>query len=297
MPLAVLIALIKSLRPTQWTKNGLLFVGYIFSIQHGHSLTDLLRVIASFAIFCGASGSIYLINDVVDREQDRLHPRKRERPIASGALPVPVAVIAAGLLMAGGVWTAFLLNTPFGILTLGYIVLTLSYSAGLKRLVIIDVLALTGGFVIRAVAGAKVIDVPISSWLLLCATLLALFLGLAKRRGELVSLDLNGANHRKTLAEYTIPMLDQMLGVTASSTLMAYCLYTFTAVSVVTGKPNPAMMLTVPFVVYGLFRYLFLIHAGSTTDSPELVLLKDKPMLFNMVLYVIVAFSALMLTR
>ncbi len=293
----MLIALIKSLRPTQWTKNGLLFVGYIFSIQHGHSLTDLLRVIASFVIFCGVSGSIYLINDVVDREQDRLHPRKRKRPIASGALPVPVAIVAAGLLMTGGVWTAFLLNAPFGILTLGYIVLTVSYSAGLKRLVIIDVLALTGGFVIRAVAGAKVIDVPISSWLLLCATLLALFLGLAKRRGELVSLDLNGANHRKTLAEYTIPMLDQMLGVTASSSLMAYCLYTFTAVSVVTGKPNPAMMVTVPFVVYGLFRYLFLIHADSITDSPELVLLRDKPMLLNMVLYVITALVALMLTR
>ena len=293
----MLIALLKSLRPTQWTKNGLLFVGYLFSIQHGHSLLDLLRVIAAFAIFCGVSGSIYLINDVVDREQDRLHPRKCKRPIASGALPVPVAIITSGLLMAGGIWAAFLLNAPFGILTLGYIVLTLSYSAGLKRLVIIDILALTGGFVIRAVAGAKVIDVPISSWLLLCATLLALFLGLAKRRGELASLDLNGANHRKTLAEYTIPMLDQMLGVTASSTLMAYCLYAFTSVSVVTGKPNPAMMVTVPFVVYGLFRYMFLIHAGSITDSPELVLLKDKPMLLNMVLYVIAAFAALMLTR
>lgn len=291
------IALIESLRPKQWTKNGLLFVGYLFSLQHGHSLTDLLRVIASFVIFCGVSGSIYLVNDVVDREHDRLHPRKRKRPIASGALPVPAAISAAGALMAGGIWTAFLLNAPFGILILGYIVLTLSYSAGLKRLVIIDVLALTGGFVIRAAAGAKVIDVPISSWLLLCTTLLALFLGLAKRRSELVSLDIKGANHRKTLAEYTIPMLDQMLGITASSTLMAYCLYTFTAVSVVTNKPNPAMMVTVPFVIYGLFRYLFLVHTGSTTDSPELVLLKDKPMLINMALYVVAAVAALMLTR
>ncbi len=291
----MLIALLKSLRPAQWTKNGLLFVGFIFSIQQGHTIKELLTVIAAFAVFCGVSGAIYLVNDIADREQDRLHPRKSKRPIAAGELSVPAAIVAAVVLMAAGIWCAFALNTPFGILTLAYIILTLSYSACLKHYVIVDVLALTGGFVIRAVAGAKVIMVPISSWLLLCATLLALFLGLAKRRGELMSLEEGGANHRKTLGEYTAPMLDQMISVTASTTLMAYCLYTFSAVSRVTGKPNPAMMITIPFVVYGLFRYLLLIHTSNAGASPEAVLIKDKPMLINLLLYVAAAVAGLLI--
>jgi 4-hydroxybenzoate polyprenyltransferase len=291
----LLIALIQSLRPKQWTKNGLLFAGYLFTIQQGHSVGELLRVAAAFGIFCGVCGATYIINDTVDAEADRKHPRKCKRPIASGAVPIPVALVFACLLLAGGVWGAFRLNLPFGVLTIAYLVLTLSYSAFLKHHVIIDVLVIAALFVIRAVAGAKVISVPISSWLLLCTTLLALFLGLAKRRSELMSLQDGGLGHRKTLGEYTAPMLDQMLSVTASATLMAYCLYTFTSVSVATGKPHPAMMVTIPFVVYGLFRYMFLIHSRNVGGSPEQVLLEDKPMLLNLLLYVVAAIAALKL--
>lgn len=290
----MLIALLQSLRPKQWTKNGLLFAGYLFTIQQGHHISELLRALAAFAIFCGISGAAYIINDVADINRDRIHPQKRKRPIASGALPISVAVVAAGILIAVGLWCAFVLHFRFSLLVLGYLILTLAYSAKLKHVVIIDVLALTAGFVIRAVAGAEVINVPISSWLLLCATLLALFLGLAKRRNELLSLE-NGGEHRKTLGEYTAPMLDQMLTVTASATLMAYCLYTFTSVSLVTGSSHPALMITIPFVVYGLFRYMFLIHTRNAGGNPELVLLEDKPMFINLVLYIAAAVVALKL--
>lgn len=291
----MLIALIRSLRPKQWTKNGLLFAGYLFTIQQGHSSGELLKVVASFGIFCAVSGATYVINDVVDIECDRIHPRKCKRPIANGSLPVPAAVAASVLLLGASVWLAFRLGVGFGALTLAYLVLTLSYSASLKHIVIVDLLAIAAGFVVRAVAGAVVISVVISPWLLLCTTLLALFLGLAKRRSELLTLENGGLGHRKTLGEYTAPMLDQMLSVTASATLMAYCLYTFTAVSAVTGKPHPAMMITIPFVVYGLFRYMFLIQSRNAGGSPELVLLEDKPMLLNLLLYVVAAIIALKL--
>ena len=291
----MLIALIRSLRPKQWTKNGLLFAGYLFTIQQGHSTADLLKVIASFGIFCAVSGATYMINDVVDIECDRIHPRKCKRPIASGSLPVTAATVAAVLMLGVSIWLAFRLGTAFGAITVAYLALTLSYSARLKHIVIVDVLAIAAGFVARAVAGAVVIHVAISPWLLLCTTLLALFLGLAKRRSELLTLENGGLDHRKTLGEYTAPMLDQMLGVTASATLMAYCLYTFTAVCATTGKLHPAMMITIPFVVYGLFRYMFLIQSRNAGGSPELVLLEDKPMLLNVVLYVVAAVIALKL--
>ena len=236
------------------------------------------------------SGACYIINDLLDAERDRKHPRKCKRPIASGAVSVGAALIFAVMVMAASVWGAFQLTVPFGALTLSYLVLSLTYSAALKHVVIVDLLALAAGFVIRAVAGAVVIGVAISPWLLLCTTLLALFLGFAKRRSELVTLENGGQQHRKTLSEYSAPMLDQMLSVTASTTLMAYCLYTFTGN---TGEHHPMMMITIPFVVYGLFRYLFLIHTKNAGGSPELVLLEDNPMLLNVLLYVIAAVVAL----
>lgn len=289
----MLVALIRSLRPKQWTKNSLLFAGYLFTIQQGHTQKELLSVISAFAIFCVVSGATYIINDVVDVERDRTHPRKCKRPIASGAISVPTALVFAVLILTAAIWGSFRLNTSFGAMTVAYLALTLFYSAVLKHVVIVDLLTIAALFVIRAVAGAVVIGVAISSWLLLCTTLLALFLGLAKRRSELMTLQDGGLEHRKTLGEYTAPMLDQMLSITASTTLMAYCLYTFTAVSISTGKPHPAMMITIPFVVYGLFRYLLLIQSKNAGGSPELVLLEDKPMLLNVVLYVIAAVAAL----
>lgn len=289
----MLIALLKSLRPKQWTKNGLLFAGYLFTVQQGHTREELLRVVAAFAVFCAVSGASYVVNDIADAERDRKHPRKCKRPIASGAVSIPIALVFAGMVLALAVWESFRLSALFGAMTVSYLVLTLAYSASLKHVVIVDLLAIAAGFVIRAVAGAVVIMVAISPWLLLCTTLLALFLGLAKRRSELLTLENGGLDHRKTLGEYSAPMLDQMLSVTASTTLMAYCLYTFTAVSSATGKPHPAMMVTIPFVVYGLFRYMFLIQSKNAGGSPELVLLEDKPMLLNVLLYIIASVIAL----
>lgn len=286
----MLSALIRSLRPKQWTKNGLLFAGYLFTIPQGHSATELLRVVYAFGVFCAVSGASYIINDVVDLERDRSHPRKCKRPIASGALPVGVAVLFAVLVLGGSAWGAFSLGAAFGAMTVGYLALTLAYSAILKHVVIVDLLTIASLFVIRAVAGAVVIGVAISPWLLLCTTLLALFLGLAKRRSELLTLENGGLEHRKTLGEYTAPMLDQMLGVTASTTLMAYCLYTFTGN---TGASHPAMMITIPFVIYGLFRYMLLIQSRNAGGSPELVLLEDRPLLLSVLLYVIAAVVAL----
>ena len=288
------IALLSSLRPKQWTKNGLLFAGYLFTIQQRHPTEDLLKVIAAFAVFCAVSGGCYVINDIADAERDRKHPRKCKRPIASGAVSVGTALVFALLLLAVSIAGSFRLGIRFGALSAGYLILSLAYSASLKHVVIVDLLTIAAGFVIRAVAGAVVISVYISPWLLLCTTLLALFLGLAKRRSELLTLDNGGLNHRRTLGEYSAPMLDQMLSVTASATLMAYCLYTFTATSS-TGKAHPAMMITIPFVVYGLFRYMFLIQSKNAGGSPEAVLLEDKPMLLNMALYVAAAVLALTL--
>lgn len=287
----MLIALIQSLRPKQWTKNALVFAGYLFTIQQGHSSIELARVVAGFGIFCGLSGATYLINDLADISRDRKHPVKCKRPIASGTLPVPAALAFSIVILAGCVYGAYRLGIYFGCITSAYLVLTLLYSAILKNLVIVDVLTIAAGFVIRAVAGAFVIDVRISPWLLLCSTLLALFLALAKRRNELVSLE-NGQEHRKTLGDYSAPMLEQMLSISASATLMAYCLYTFSP-SPITGKPHVAMMVTIPFVVYGLLRYMFLIHSRNAGGSPELVLLEDRPMLLNVVLYVVAAALAL----
>lgn len=288
----MLLSLIKCLRPKQWTKNGLLFAGYLFTTPLGHSLDELLRVTAAFVVFCGVSGATYIINDVLDVDRDRKHPRKCKRPIASGAVPISVALCFAVVVAAVSLYYAFRLSVGFGGMAVSYLVLTLTYSTALKHIVIVDLLALASGFVIRAVAGAVVIDVKISPWLLLCTTLLALFLGSAKRRSELVALADGGQEHRKTLSEYKAPMLDQMLSITASTTLMAYCLYTFTGD---TGTRHPLMMITIPFVVYGLLRYLFLIQTKNAGGSPELVLLEDKPMLVNVLLYVAAAVIALRL--
>lgn len=294
----MLTALIFSMRPKQWTKNALLFAGYLFTIQHGHSIAELVRVCAAFAIFCGISGATYLINDVIDIRRDAEHPTKRKRPIAGGRLPVTVAVGAASVVVSAALTGSFQLGPLFFYSAVAYLALSLSYSTILKQLVIVDVLCIAAGFVVRAVAGSFVIDiegdslqgrVSISQWLLLCSTLLALFLGLAKRRSELLTLE-DGHKHRATLGQYTAPMLDQMLNVSASATLMAYCLYTFTGS---TGTNHPAMMVTIPFVVYGLFRYMYLIQSRNAGGSPELVLLEDKPMLLNMLLYVIAAALAL----
>lgn len=287
-------ALVRSLRPAQWTKNLLVFAGYLFTIGQAHPLRTLLIVTAAFAVFCAVSSAGYLVNDVMDAERDRRHPRKRERPIASGRVSPSAALWFAGALLVCSLVAAFALGRGFGLVVAGYLALTLAYSTGLKHIVIVDLLAIAAGFVLRAAAGAVVINVRISPWLLVCTTLLALFLGLAKRRSELVSLEEDAQNHRRTLDQYTAPMLDQMLNISAAAALMAYFLYTFAPGSE-TAQHHPYMMITVPFVIYGLFRYLYLIHTVNAGGSPERVLLEDRPTLVNMALYVVAAAVALKL--
>jgi 4-hydroxybenzoate polyprenyltransferase len=274
-----------SLRPRQWTKNLLLFAGLIFS-QHLFSPSYLYRSVLGFAIFCGISGTVYIINDVMDLKQDRAHPLKSKRPLASGKLSVVWALILAGLLGGACVWLSFRLSVTFGCMVSFYLFLMTSYSALLKKVVILDVLIIASGFVLRAAAGAEVIGVPISSWLLICTTFLALFLALCKRRHELVLLGENARDHRQILGEYSAYLLDQMISVVTASTVMAYALYT-TSKETIDKFNTRNLVFTVPFVLYGVFRYLYLVHKKEMGGSPELVLLKDKGMIINILLYLV----------
>jgi 4-hydroxybenzoate polyprenyltransferase len=272
--------LLKTMRPKQWTKNLIIFAGIIFA-QKIFQPELLLRTAYAFAAFCILSGSVYIINDLVDIDKDREHPTKKNRPLASGMLSAATAtafvVLSAGASLAG----AFLINLNFGFVALAYFVLTLAYSFKLKDIVIIDVLIIAMGFIFRAIAGAVVIRVDISPWLLVCTFLLALFLALNKRKHELLLLEDNAQTHRRILQEYRPEMLDQMISVVTSSTVMAYCLYTFTS------GHSIYLMATIPFVIYGVFRYQYLIHQKDIGGSPETALLKDLPMLVNILLWVV----------
>lgn len=301
----MVVGLLKSLRPKQWSKNLLVFAGLLFTIQQRHPPGTLFTVLAAFGLFCAVSGATYIFNDVLDMERDRKHPRKCNRPIACGAISKKAAIIFAAILLAGAIYASFRLDIYFAILISAYFILSAAYSISLKHVVIVDLFVIAAGFVIRAVAGAVVVRaidpvtqavyrVEISPWLLVCTSLLALFLGLAKRRSELTTLEDGALAHRITLSQYNIPMLDQMLSISAATTLMAYCLYTFTPLSK-TGQAHPYLMMTIPFVIYGLFRYLFLVHGKNAGGQPELILLEDKPLLINVILYVITAVIALKL--
>ena len=269
--------LLISVRPGEWIKNTFVFAGLVFS----RKLTDPSAVIASvtaFAIFCALAGAVYLINDVTDRERDRQHPRKRERPIASGALSPQTALMAAGLLAATGLVGAWMLGATFGIVATSYLGLLALYSGPLKHIVIIDVLTIAIGFVLRVAAGAVAVDVPMSHWLLVCTILLAMFLGLSKRRHELTLLADGAIGHRRILQEYSPYLLDQMIGVVTASTLMAYVFY---ATSGETAEKfgTSLLGLTIPFPLYGIFRYLYLVHQREGGGSPAELLLNDRPLL------------------
>jgi 4-hydroxybenzoate polyprenyltransferase len=279
------IAFIQSLRPKQWTKNLILFAGILFSKKIFQ--TELLvRVLAAFGLFCLLSGAQYLLNDLKDLNQDRAHPIKSKRPLASGRLPLSTAVAGFIFLIIGGIAASYLLHTAFGWIALGYVILMVSYSLALKHIVILDVIVIALGFVLRAVAGAAVIDVSISSWLLVCTTFLALFMGLGKRRHELVLLGEDAKAHRKILGEYSPYLLDQMIAVVTASTVMAYALYT-TAQSTVENFGTRNLIFTLPFVIYGIFRYLYLVHQKNMGGSPELILIKDRAMIINIILYLV----------
>jgi 4-hydroxybenzoate polyprenyltransferase len=280
-PLAVSLAL--SLRPSQWSKNLIVFAALLFG---GRLLVldSVVRSIEAFLIFCMLSGVVYLVNDVADREADRQHPLKKSRPIASGELPVATALGAAAVLGAGGLVWAFWLGTSFGILAAAYLGLQTMYSGPLKHIVIIDVLTIAIGFVLRAAAGAAVIAVTFSEWLLIMTILLALFLALSKRRHELVLLADSAKGHRRILEEYSPYLLDQMISMVTASTLVAYAIYTVSPETIQKFHTNK-LGLTLPFPLYGIFRYLYLVHQKAGGGSPSEMLLNDRPLLICVALW------------
>ena len=281
-----LIALIKTMRPKQWTKNGILFAALVFDAK---LLTPvyLFQTVLGFVLFCLISGVVYTINDLVDVEKDRRHPQKRTRPLASGTLSTRFAIAAAVVIGGGSLAIGFWLNAIFAWILTGYLALQIAYSFKLKQVVLLDVMTIAAGFVLRVGAGVPLVDAErFSPWLYICTTLLALFLGLGKRRGELLLLKDDAHNHRTTLRSYNLPFLDQLISVVTSSTVLAYALYTFSAPNL---PENHTMMLTIPFVIYGIFRYLFLVHVRHWTMPPDEVLLKDRPSQINIVLWGVLA--------
>ncbi|MHB0858370.1 MAG: decaprenyl-phosphate phosphoribosyltransferase [Anaerolineae bacterium] len=278
----MLRALLRSMRPKQWTKNTFLFAGLFFDgrVLDAHRL--LLSVLA-FGLFCLISSAIYLINDLVDMDKDRVHPSKRLRPIASGALPPRVAFAAAVALLLGSVPAAFLLSPAFGRAALLYVIIMIAYDLVLKDLVIIDVMTIAAGFVIRVYAGAVVVEVTrFSPWLYVCTTLLALFIGVNKRRHELLLLADSANSHRNALDHYSLAFLDNMTSIVTTAALVAYSFYTFSAPNV---PASHTMMLTIPFVLYGIFRYLYLIHMRALGGTPEDIVLRDRPLQITLLLW------------
>jgi 4-hydroxybenzoate polyprenyltransferase len=276
-------AFVASLRPHQWTKN-LLVLAPLGLTKHVFEAEPLLRSLAAFGLFCLLSGVVYLVNDVADVERDRLHPRKRLRPVASGALSARAAVVAALVLGAGSLAAALLLRPAFAVAAAAYLVLNLLYSFALKNVVIVDAISVSLGFVLRAVAGAVAIGAEFSDWLLICTILLALFLTLCKRRHEITSMNDLAADHRRILSEYSPYLLDQMISVVTASCLTAYAVYT-TAPETVAKFKTTRLSLTIPFVLYGIFRYLYLVHRKEQGGSPAEILLTDRPLLANLALW------------
>jgi 4-hydroxybenzoate polyprenyltransferase len=282
-------AAFSALRPRQWTKNLLLFAGIVFAAKLGDA-GRWAEAVTAFAAYCALSSAAYLVNDVRDVEEDRRHPVKRDRPIARGELSPTSALALAGVLAAIAIALVIPLG-PWSVLFLAaFGVLQAAYSLGLKHVVLIDVMAIGGLFVLRAAAGAEAVDVRISPWLLNCTALLALFLALAKRRGELVLVGAERTPGRPVLEGYSLELVDQLVSVVAASTVIAYSLYTFTA------RDSKALMATIPFVLFGVFRYLLLIHRRDLGEEPEQVLLKDPPILLAVAGWIVTAATILVLT-
>ena len=276
-------AWLRVLRPRQWTKNLAVFAPLLFArrVFDGESA---LREFLAFVAFCFLSSGTYVFNDWIDREGDRLHPEKKLRPIAAFEIRARTVLLLIVICWAAGLDLGSMLGWKFAALGASYLVLQISYAFVLKHMVVLDVLSIAAGFVLRVLAGAVAIDVPVSGWLFLCALLLALFLGLAKRRQELVSLKEIATEHRRALGEYSLPLLDQMLATVAGMCILAYGLYTV-APDTVAKVGSDRLKWTLPFVLYGIFRYLYLVHRRDVTGSPEKVLLSDVPTVVNLVLY------------
>jgi len=279
----------RALRPHQWTKNLLVFAALLFS-KHLFEPDPFLRACLAFLAFCGLSGAVYLWNDIADIEGDRLHPKKKHRPIARGELSVRSATLGAIVLSVTALGLAFAMDLGLGLCASSYLALNLAYSFGLKHIVILDVLSISLGFVLRALAGGYAVDVPVTEWLLVLTLLLALFLALAKRRHEITSLSEKAVSHRAILAEYSPYLIDQMTSVVTASVVTAYAFYTLSP-ETVSKFGTEKLSWTLPFVLYGIFRYLYLVHQKDRGDSPTDMLLTDRPLLVTVALWVVMVIA------
>lgn len=300
-PLEMVKALVVATRPKQWTKNLIIYFALFFSANEAWELGDadaalslFGRTTIAFVLFCLLTGAVYLLNDIFDVDYDRQHPKKRHRPIASGTLPVPLAWGAAVGLASSSLALSYALEALFGWVAFAYLATMVAYSLLLKRIVLLDVILISGGFVLRAIAGAAILQVPVSPWLYTCTGLGALFLALAKRRSEMAGAKGDPSRQRETLSWYSTPLLDQLIAIVAPSTLLAYIFYTFTAPNL---PQNHSMMLTIPFVVYGLFRYLFLVHTKNLGENPEDILITDVPLITSIMLWLLTAAVVLVVFR
>jgi len=275
--------LILSLRPRQWVKNVILLAPLVFS-RHLMEPERALRAAAAFGLFCLLSGGAYVLNDVRDLERDRLHPVKARRPLASGALSPRLAWRFGALVLLGALALSFRLDVGFGVAALAYASLQLAYSLWMKTIALLDVFAIAGGFVLRAVAGGEAVAVPLSPWFFICTMLLALFLALSKRRHELLLLERSAAEHRASLAMYNPLLLDQMIALVTAATIVTYALYTLSA-ETIARLHTDALKYTIPVVLYGIFRYLYLVYQKGEGGHPETLLLEDRPLLATVLLY------------
>jgi 4-hydroxybenzoate polyprenyltransferase len=275
---------LRLVRPKQWTKNGFVLAGVVFA-EKAFSANAVADALLAFVVFCALSGAVYAANDVLDVEEDRKHPLKRLRPVASGEIPARSAIIFAALLAAGALVVSFVVLPPgVGIAGLAYLALQVLYTTVLKHTAILDVMSISGGFVIRALAGVAAVKSPISPWLIVCTGLLTLFLGFSKRRHEIATLGEGAAVHRRNLQEYSVPLLDEMMNIMISATIIAYTLYTFT---VYERQDQIFMMGSIPFVVYGVFRYMLLVHRDGG-GNPDTLLLSDRPLQIALFLWLVV---------
>lgn len=286
-------ALVRAMRPRQWPKNGLVFIALAFTLNLQDSAL-LLRSVATFVCFCGLSSAGYLLNDVMDIEADRAHPTKRLRPIASGHVPISVAVGFGIALAVIGLAGTFAISLLLGVLAVAYALLTAVYSMTLKHIVLLDIFGIAAGFVLRAAAGAVAIDVPISPWLYIATLLGALLIALGKRRTELETLGEAAIGHRRNLESYSIEFIDQLILIVSGAALMTYALYTFSAENL---PRNHSMMLTIPVVMYGLFRYLFLVREGEIGGAPEELLFRDRPLLASVAVWAVLSVMLLYLGK
>jgi 4-hydroxybenzoate polyprenyltransferase len=282
-------AFIKLLRPKQWIKNLFVIAPLIFA-KHVFEYDYIVKIVVAFGLFCLISSSVYVLNDIIDCEKDRLHPKKKNRPIASGLISKAEAIVLLVITLPLVIGISFFVDRFFGLAILFYFINNVLYSYRIKNMVILDVMSIAIGFLLRVIGGALIIKVNISPWILLCTLLLSLFLGFSKRRNELVVLENGAENHRKILEEYSLEFIDNMLSIVTASTVMAYCLYTFSA-----NNGNFRMMITIPFVLYGIFRYQYIIYKKNEGGSPEDAVLSDMPLMFSILLWGIISIIILYL--